>query len=158
MTSRCIESPEKGTSGSPVCRKQSLRRAPGFRNSNENFGCCRQRFQVIGGSSDPDRDVTCLDIVSGHCDAGRCRHSKSHVDRVALRSITPMFFLTSPCCCNAIQEAALPVRGFSFHRVVMNSSSTTTMRLAIPIVASHEVEAQTRERLMPIEVISGAGE
>lgn len=37
----------------------------------------------------------------------------------------------------------------------MNSSSTTTMRLAIPVVASHEVEAQTRERLMPIEVISG---
>lgn len=40
----------------------------------------------------------------------------------------------------------------------MDSSSTTTMRLAITIVASHEVEAQTRERLMPIEVMSGARE
>lgn len=82
LMSSCIESPDKGTSVRRVCGKHSLRCAPRSRNSNENFGCCRQRFQVIGGSSDPDRDVTCLDIVSGHCDAGRRRHSKSYVDSV----------------------------------------------------------------------------
>lgn len=99
-------------------------------------------------------------MVSGHCDAGRLGHRKPHMDSVCYDQSGQCSFLPLlVVVVMRIQEAALPVRGFSFHStLVMTSNSTTTMRLAIPVVASHVVEAQTRERLMPIEVMSGARE